>query len=97
MGCIELLFLTLFSDSLATNLHNVAIEIQFTLVKATEVPTCVGKEEGTYRNRDDCTAFYRCMNGTPFLFNCADDLAYSEELGSCVPKHLVPECRDDER
>jgi hypothetical protein len=59
-----------------------------------EVPPdfCVGKENGSYRNPDNCRTFIMCSNDDGYLFDCPADLVYNERTDQCDYRKNVPEC-----
>ncbi|KAF0504578.1 chondroitin proteoglycan 2-like isoform X2 [Gigaspora margarita] len=38
---------------------------------------------GLYANPDDCSTFYQCSNGEPYLLSCPDDLQWNQERLVC--------------
>ncbi|CAG8562231.1 5875_t:CDS:1, partial [Dentiscutata heterogama] len=38
---------------------------------------------GLYANSKDCSTFYQCANGIPYLMNCPDGLQWCTKLLRC--------------
>lgn len=36
-----------------------------------------------YIPHEDCTKFYECSNGVPYLFNCPENLFFNPNLNVC--------------
>lgn len=65
----------------------------YTLVAALTLNFCVeaqgefrcpsDSENSRYPNPQDCGSFFKCSNGTPYLFECPPPLHYSKETDRC--------------
>ncbi|GIY83676.1 hypothetical protein CDAR_171171 [Caerostris darwini] len=56
-------------------------------------------EEGYFRNPEDCSKYYRCIDeGDGTLtredFSCAEDEVFDDEMNYCNRKDLAPPCED---
>ncbi|GBN37134.1 hypothetical protein AVEN_201880-1, partial [Araneus ventricosus] len=56
-------------------------------------------EEGYFRNPDDCSKYYRCLDeGDGTLtredFSCAEDEVFDDEMNYCNRKDLAPPCEE---
>ncbi|EFX82205.1 hypothetical protein DAPPUDRAFT_316840 [Daphnia pulex] len=46
-----------------------------------------------FPNPEDCTTFYLCSNGTPYLYNCPSGLVYNDAIIQCdYPYNVSPPC-----
>ncbi|KAI9563420.1 hypothetical protein GHT06_010883 [Daphnia sinensis] len=50
------------------------------------------QNDGNKANPADCTTFYMCSNGTPYLFNCPGGLVFNPQLQNCDYRQNVPQC-----
>lgn len=50
------------------------------------------QNDGNKANPADCTTFYMCSNGTPYLFNCPSGLVFNLQLQNCDYRQNVPQC-----
>ncbi|RZC36473.1 dentin sialophosphoprotein [Asbolus verrucosus] len=48
-------------------------------------PSCPEKDgaNSVYIPHKDCTKFWQCSNGTPYLFDCPADLHFNPKLNVC--------------
>ncbi|SAM04436.1 hypothetical protein [Absidia glauca] len=51
-------------------------------------PVCDGTQDYA-PDENDCSAYYRCINGTPVPFNCPPGLNWDTKQLSCNYKDLV--------
>ncbi|KAF8786925.1 putative endochitinase like protein [Argiope bruennichi] len=56
-------------------------------------------EEGYFRNPDDCSKYYRCLDEgdgtfTREDFSCAEDEVFDDEMNYCNRKDLAPACEE---
>jgi hypothetical protein len=59
--------------------------------------SCAGREDGNYRDPDNCEQYYACGGGILYVMPCANGhdgrpLFYREDIDACDYRENVPEC-----
>ncbi|KAJ3630925.1 hypothetical protein MTP99_012088 [Tenebrio molitor] len=57
----------------------------FAAIEVNSAPTCPSRDgqDSVYFPDDDCTKFWQCSNGTPYLFDCPANLHFNPKLNVC--------------
>ncbi|KAJ3659894.1 hypothetical protein Zmor_011556 [Zophobas morio] len=57
----------------------------FVAYSSQTVPHCPARDgaQPTYIPHDDCTKFYECSNGEPYLFDCPAGLHFNPDKNVC--------------
>jgi hypothetical protein len=58
---------------------------------------CPPDEEEAFFSHHNCSLYYHCANGIPYLRECSSDLYFNPETNECDYRDNVSECRDGTR